>query len=96
MHLATKSGTARNFMSSKYNPAGKTGTSETFIDTNNDGIMDTKTTSITFIGFAPYDNPLYSITILAPNIYSEKKGSGGKYYITRDISKDITNFLFEK
>jgi cell division protein FtsI/penicillin-binding protein 2 len=95
MHLATKSGTAKNYINSKYKPAGKTGTSETFVDTNNDGIMDTKTTSIAFLGFAPYDNPKYSLVILAPNLYVSKKYSYKKVYITRYISKSITNFLFE-
>lgn len=96
MHLATTSGTARGYINSKYNPAGKTGTSETFIDTNNDGKMDTKTTSIAFVGFAPYDSPEYSIVVLAPNIYVSKDYNYSKVYITRYISHDIMNFLFEK
>ena len=95
MHLATTSGTARGYIKSDYNPAGKTGTSETFIDTNNDGIIDTKTTSIAFVGFAPYDKPKYSVVVLAPNIYEEKDYEYSKVYITRYISKGITNFLFE-
>lgn len=95
MHLATTSGTARNYINSKYNPAGKTGTSETFIDTNNDNKMDTKTISIGFVGFAPYDNPKYSIVVLAPNLYEDKEEEYSKVYITRYISRDITNFLFE-
>jgi len=95
MNLATKSGTARNYIKSKYNPAGKTGTSETFIDTNNDGKMDTKTTSIAFVGFAPYDDPEYSVVVLAPNLYVEKDYEYSKVYITRYISQGITNFLFE-
>lgn len=95
MNLATKSGTARSYINSKYNPAGKTGTSETFIDTNNDGVMDTKTTSLAFLGFAPYDNPKYSVVVLTPNIYVSKDYEYSKLYITRYISRDITNFLFE-
>ena len=96
MHLATTSGTARNYIDKKYNPAGKTGTSETFIDTNKDNIMDTKTTSIAFVGFAPVENPQYSIVVLAPNIYVSKSYNYSKVYITRYISRDITKFLFEK
>ncbi len=96
MHLATTSGTARSYIKSEYNPAGKTGTSETFIDTNNDGVMDTKTTSIAFVGFAPYDNPKYSVVVLAPNIYVSKEYNYSKVYITRYISQSIMNFLFEK
>lgn len=95
MHLATTSGTARNYINSLYNPAGKTGTSETFIDTNNDGKMDKKTISIGFVGFAPFDNPKYSIIVLAPNIYEDREEEYSKVYITRYISRDITNFLFE-
>jgi len=95
MNLATKNGTARNYINSIYNPAGKTGTSETFIDTNNDGKMDTKTTSIAFVGFAPYENAKYSIIVLAPNLYVQKDFEYNKVYITRYISRDITNFLFE-
>lgn len=96
MHLATTSGTARNYIDKRYNPAGKTGTSETFIDTNNDGIMDTKTISIAFVGFAPYDNPMYSIIVLAPNLYISKDYGYTKIYITRYISKEIMNYLFVK
>lgn len=95
MNLATKSGTARNYINSKYNPAGKTGTSETFIDTNDDGKMDTKTTSIQYIGFAPYDNPEFSIVIIIPNIYEVKEYDYTKVYITRPISQTISNFFFE-
>ena len=95
MHLATTSGTARGYIEATYKPAGKTGTSETFIDTNDDGIMDTKTTSIAFVGFAPYDNPEYSIVVLAPNIYVSREYNYSKVYITRYISKSIMNFLFE-
>jgi len=95
MHLATTSGTARTYIDKKYEPAGKTGTSETFIDTDSDGIMDTKTTSIAFVGFAPYNDAKYSVVVLAPNLYVEKNYSYSKVYITRYISRDITNFLFE-
>ena len=95
MNLATKSGTARNYINKSYNPAGKTGTSETFVDTNNDGVMDTLTTSLAFVGFAPFDNPKYSVIVLAPNLYESNDKEYSKVYITRYISRDITNFLFE-
>lgn len=95
MNLATKSGTAKNYIKSIYKPAGKTGTSETFIDTNNDGVMDTKTISLAFVGFAPYDNPRYSIVVLTPNLYEDNDKDYSKVYITRYISQGITNFLFE-
>ncbi len=95
MHLGILNGTSRNYIKTIYNPGGKTGTSETFIDTNNDQVVDTKTISLAFLGFAPLDNPLYSIVVLTPNIYIEKDYEYSKLYITRNISQGITNFLFE-
>ncbi len=95
MHLAITSGTAKNYINSLYNGAGKTGTSETFIDTNNDGIMDTKTISNAFVGFAPYDNPKYSIIVLTPNLYVDRDYKYQKIHYTKYISNNIMQFLFE-
>ena len=39
-----------------------------FIDTNNDGILDTATLSNSFVGYAPFDNPKMSIVVVSPNI----------------------------
>lgn len=93
--LATTSGTAHNYINKKYNPGGKTGTSETFIDTDNDGIMDTKTTSINFVGLAPVDKPEFSIIVIIPNIYVKKDFEYSKVYITRPIVNEVSNFYFE-
>ena len=40
----------------KYKGAGKTGTSETFVDTDGDGNIDTGTLSTSFIMYAPVGN----------------------------------------
>ncbi len=95
MHMAITSGTARGYIASIYNGAGKTGTSETFIDTNNDGIMDTKTISNAFVGFAPYDDPKYSIIVLTPNLYVDRDYKYQKIHYTKYISSNIMQFLFE-
>ena len=95
MSLATTSGTARNYINKKYNPGGKTGTSETFIDTDLDGIMDTKTISINFVGLAPIDNPEFSIALIIPNIYLKKDFEYSKVYITRPIVEEVSKFYFE-
>ena len=47
-------GTGKGFMNYNLHPAGKTGTSESFLDTNNDGKIDTKTITLTMAGFFPY------------------------------------------
>ena len=70
-------------------PAGKTGTSETFIDTDGDGIVDTETVSNNFIGFAPFDNPIMAIATSSPNVQNPKRGefkSSVNYRITKKSS----------
>ncbi len=95
MNMATKNGTARNYILNFANPAGKTGTSENYIDTNNDGIIDTKTNTLSFIGFAPYDDPKFSIVVINPNLYVDNGTDFTKTYYPRYISQSITKFLFE-
>ena len=94
MHLSITSGTSRNYIKDIYNGAGKTGTSETYIDSDNDGKMDVKTISNAFVGFAPFDNPKYSIVVLTPNIYVERDYDYQKVH-TKYISNNIMQFLFE-
>ena len=95
MHLSITSGTSRNYIKDIYNGAGKTGTSETYIDSDNDGKMDVKTISNAFVGFAPFDNPKYSIVVLTPNIYVERDYDYQKVHYTKYISNNIMQFLFE-
>ena len=53
----------------KYNDsAGKTGTSQSFIDTDGDGIVDTETITSSFIGYSPSDSPQISIVVVSPDI----------------------------
>ncbi len=45
-------GYGRGYMNTAYSPAGKTGTSQSFIDTDNDGVIDKETITSNFIGYA--------------------------------------------
>ncbi|MFV0274973.1 MAG: penicillin-binding transpeptidase domain-containing protein [Bacilli bacterium] len=86
-----KNGTGRNYTNK--NACGKTGTAESFLDTNNDNKIDTKTYTKTFVMYYPCEKPKYSVAILAPNIGHEATSSY-IYPITLNISKEISNFLF--
>ena len=88
------SGVAANYVNNKYNPAGKTGTSESFIDTNGDGIVDTATMSNTFGAYAPYDNPEVSFVIVSPDIFYQET-STSRAPINRIISNRISQKYFE-
>lgn len=74
-----------------YKGAGKTGTAESFTDSNNDGIIDTETITKTFVGYFPYDNPLYAYSIVAPDI---SYGSGYESNITQRISYNLTKKMY--
>ena len=65
MHMS--GGYGRGYINDRMDAAGKTGTSQSFIDTNNDGIIDTETITSSFIGYAPYNNPKVAFMVTSPN-----------------------------
>ena len=95
LNNVVKKGTGKGYIKNN-DGAGKTGTSETLIDLDNDGLYETKTITSSFIGYMPYDNPTYTFIIISPNISSNKSKSGYKVPINRYIINDLTSFLFEK
>ncbi len=90
---ATTTGLAVRYMGNAYKTAGKTGTSETFADTNGDGIIDTPTITNSFVGYYPYDNPKMSIAIIFPNIVSSD--SSRRTYGNIRTTREIVNKFFE-
>lgn len=75
-----------------YKGAGKTGTAESFLDTNNDNIIDTETITKTFVGYFPYDNPKFAYSIVAPDI---SYNNGYESNITQRISYNLTKKIYE-
>lgn len=90
-------GTGLGFMNKNLLPAGKTGTSESFIDTDSDGKIDTKTLTLTMAGFFPYDDPKISLIVVCPNTsHNNGKNKDYIYYLTSKISRRITNIFNEQ
>ncbi len=90
-------GTGLGFMNRNLLPAGKTGTSESFIDTDSDGKIDTKTLTLTMAGFFPYDDPKISLIVVCPNTsHNNGKNKDYIYYLTSKISRRITNIFNEQ
>ncbi len=85
------SGTGKYYVDSGRSAAGKTGTSETFVDSNGDGRVDTKTISTSFIMYAPVEEPKYSVIIISPNLST----GGAKHALNLRVNKKIVNYLFE-
>lgn len=93
--VLTAGGTGYNYIDMAYNPAGKTGTSESFVDTNNDGVIDKETLSNTFAGYAPYDNPKVLFTVVSPNVSDYSNGTKYQTRVNRRISYEVSKKFFE-
>ena len=74
------------------NSSGKTGTSESFIDTDNDGKVDTETITTSFVGYSPSDNPKMSVVVVSPDISIPNNPQS---LVTKRISANIVNKYFE-
>lgn len=95
MNLVLMKGTGRGHVNYDLNPAGKTGTSESFYDSDNDNISDIKTVTKVFAGFIPYDNPVYSVVVISPNVSFDNPQISYTSNVNRHITRAITDFLFE-
>ncbi len=85
-------GLGYGYMGNYTNSAGKTGTSQSFIDTDGDGKVDTETITSSFVGYSPSDNPKMSIVVVSPDISVPDSTT---YGVTRNISAQIVNKYFE-
>ena len=89
------SGTGYNYINPIYRAAGKTGTSQSFIDTDFDGKIDTETISTAFVGYAPYDNPKFTITVITPDVSDYSVGDY-KNPITKIITRKVSDAYFSR
>ena len=86
-------GLGYGYMGKYNNSSGKTGTSQSFIDTNDDGVVDTETISSSFIGYSPSSNPKMSIVAVSPDI--SLPNAGYQSMITKRLSAAMVNKFFE-
>ena len=85
----------RGYMGGSPDPAGKTGTSETFYDSDLDGKVDTETYSKSFIGYAPKDDPVMSIVAISPHVRYKNTNSTYASNVNKRIVSRICNIFFE-
>jgi len=88
--LNSPGGYGVGYMDTAMRPAGKTGTSQSFIDTNNDGVIDTETITSSFIGYAPYDIPKMSIIVTSPDSSHPNSSTNYASLVTYRITREIT------
>ncbi len=86
-------GTGTGYINMKYKPAGKTGTSQSFIDTNNDGKVDKETYTNTFAGYAPTNNPKMAFFVASPNV--SDLSSNYTSSVNKRIARAVSDKYFE-
>ena len=86
--------TGYGYMGDIVDSSGKTGTAESFKDTDNDGYIDSETISKGFVGYAPSDNPKFAMVVLSPNV---KYNDNNDYIspVNYKISRRVANKMFE-
>ena len=93
LKLVIIDGTGKGYVDESKNASGKTGTSETFVDTNDDGIYETESISTAFVMYMPSSNPKYAISITSPNISYENNSSSYIYPFNKTVIRKITDNL---
>ena len=88
--LNSPGGYGVGYMDASMHPAGKTGTSQSFIDTNNDGVIDTETITSSFIGYAPYENPKMSIVVTSPDSSHPNSNTNYASLVTYRITQQVS------
>ena len=78
-----------------FRAAGKTGTSQSFIDTNNDGRIDTETITSSFIGYMPRENPKVSIVVTSPDSSHPNSNINYASLVTYRITGEVSRKYVE-
>ena len=90
MYQVFHGGTASSYVNKKLNAVGKTGTAETFYDSNQDGVVDTEVITSTLAYYFPREEPKYSVAIVAPFLTNS---TSYRYPFTKTVSLKISSYL---
>ena len=88
--LNSPGGYGVGYMNWNMKPAGKTGTSQSFIDTDGNGVIDTETITSSFLGYAPYDNPKMSLVVTSPDSSHPNSNIDYASLVTYRITQRVT------
>jgi len=85
-------GLGYGYMGAYTDSSGKTGTSQSFIDTDGNGVVDTETITSSFIGYSPSTDPKVSIVVVSPDI--GLPDASYQSAVTKRISAQLINKYF--
>lgn len=93
--MHSQGGYGVGYINNDFDAAGKTGTSQSFIDTDNNGVIDTETITSSFVGYMPANNPKISIVVTSPNSSHPNSSTDFASLVTLRITKQVTNKYVE-
>ena len=88
-------GTGAGYINMAYKPAGKTGTSQSFIDTDGDNVVDKETITTTFVAYAPSDDPEVTFTIISPDVSRSDGRTTYQSSVNKRLAQAISQKYFE-
>lgn len=88
-------GTGYGYIPNYYNASGKTGTSQSFLDSDSDGKIDKETLTNTFVAYAPFDNPIVTFTIISPDYTHYYNNNYYQSTVNKRISYEVSKKFFE-
>lgn len=88
-------GTGYGYIDPSRNPAGKTGTAQSFLDTDGDGKIDIGTTTTTFSAYAPYDDPEVVFTVISPDVGTENVEYNYMSKVNTRLTQKVSQKYFE-
>ena len=89
--LNSPGGYGVGYINSEYRPAGKTGTSQSFIDTNNDGKIDTETITASLIRYLPDYHPKISVIVTSPDSSHPNSNTNYASLVTYRITQQVSD-----
>ena len=92
LNQVVSNGLGYGYMGYYNNSSGKTGTSQSFIDTDGNGVVDTETITTSFVGYSPSDNPTMSVVVVSPDI--SLPDTNYQSNVTKRISSQLVNKYF--
>jgi len=86
-------GTGSGYVNRSISAYGKTGTSESFYDSNGDGVVDTKTISSTLAMVGPTSHSHYSLVLVTPNLSHYQGVKDYTAPFNRFVSTQMSEYL---
>ena len=94
-HEVILGGTGYGYIDYIYDASGKTGTSQSFIDSDLDGVIDKETLTNTFVAYAPSVNPIVTFTVISPDYTHYYNGNYYQSSVNKRITYEVSKKFFE-